>query len=266
MLKEKLSLKMSHRIYAIAAGISIFLHGLLGLAPSFSQSAMDQSLRSAQSPASVEIVPAKLLSGGDLSDWEAGTTGSPKAPPQRILHQAEENGDSRTESPEPVMTDSQLSPVFHESVAEPLLVAPASGNPAVTETVKPMESSGESGLENRGNPDGQTSKTVSDEMGGIGVAGAGSGEKAVKILRGTAPGYPIAARQAGWEGVVMVRVLVDSRGAAGLVSLRESSGHQLLDDVVLQTVKKWRFAPATKNGKPVAGFHDVRVRFRLTEP
>lgn len=95
-------------------------------------------------------------------------------------------------------------------------------------------------------------------------AGRGTGEYAGAGYRsGTLPAYPSAARRAGREGAVLLRVLVGTDGSPASVSVRETSGYDDFDSVAAQAVKKWRFSPARRAGQAVASFHDVRVRFRL---
>lgn len=72
-----------------------------------------------------------------------------------------------------------------------------------------------------------------------------------------APAYPEAARQAGDEGTVVVRVEVAEGGVAGNVVLFESSGHEALDGAVLEAAKRWKF-PAAVGAK-----YRVRVAFAL---
>jgi protein TonB len=95
-----------------------------------------------------------------------------------------------------------------------------------------------------------------DGKGGGGYAGAG-------YRSGALPHYPSAARRAGREGVVLLRVLVGTDGSAASVGVRETSGYDDFDGAAVQAVRKWRFSPARRAGVAVASFHDVRVRFRL---
>ena len=60
-----------------------------------------------------------------------------------------------------------------------------------------------------------------------------------------------------------VRVLLDTDGNPASVMVLETSGYEDFDTAAAQAVKKWRFSPARRGGKPVASFHDVRIRFRL---
>ena len=79
------------------------------------------------------------------------------------------------------------------------------------------------------------------------------------------PPYPREARLSGWEGTVVLRILVDTEGQPAQVTIAASSGHALLDDSALATARAWRFSPALENGRPTAMVHEVRFRFRLDE-
>lgn len=77
------------------------------------------------------------------------------------------------------------------------------------------------------------------------------------------PRYPLAARRAGEQGTVTLRVLVTREGAPGRVEVEESSGSIHLDAAALEAVKAWRFAPARQGAVPVESWHRVPIVFRL---
>ncbi|WP_168203479.1 energy transducer TonB [Oceanispirochaeta crateris] len=57
-----------------------------------------------------------------------------------------------------------------------------------------------------------------------------------------APVYPSMAKQMAWEGDVLITFTINSKGRAEDIVIDQSSGHELLDQSVLTTVKKhWRF-------------------------
>jgi protein TonB len=98
------------------------------------------------------------------------------------------------------------------------------------------------------------------------AAGVGGGEAHAGFLSGDRPPYPAEARRSGMEGVVTLRILVAPDGTAAAVTVRQGSGFPVLDDAASRAARAWRFSPARRAGAPVAGLHDVRVRFRLSDP
>lgn len=77
------------------------------------------------------------------------------------------------------------------------------------------------------------------------------------------PAYPRAARRAGWEGTVLVAVLVGADGGCRRATVAASSGHPVLDQAALEAVRGWRFSPALRAGAPVESEVEVPVVFRL---
>lgn len=79
-----------------------------------------------------------------------------------------------------------------------------------------------------------------------------------------APRYPAQALRSGIEGSVSVRIEVDANGVPTDVKVVERSGERSreLDRAVIDTARRWRFEPAMKNGKPVAGAVVLPVEFK----
>lgn len=82
-------------------------------------------------------------------------------------------------------------------------------------------------------------------------------------LHNPKPAYPIMARRRGLEGLVRLDVRVSAEGIPVAVKVRESSGHESLDDAALTAVWHWRFSPARRGGEPIEGVVVVPVRFNL---
>ena len=78
------------------------------------------------------------------------------------------------------------------------------------------------------------------------------------------PHYPRVARKNGWQGRVLLAVSVGIDGRATSVRVRRSSGHRVLDQAALATVRRWRFKPARRGVVAVAGMTVVPITFRLT--
>jgi len=82
-------------------------------------------------------------------------------------------------------------------------------------------------------------------------------------LRNPAPLYPEAARRAGQEGRVTLRVRVARDGTASRVAVEKSSGSPHLDAAALEAVKAWRFTPARRGADAVESWMLVPIVFRL---
>ncbi len=79
------------------------------------------------------------------------------------------------------------------------------------------------------------------------------------------PRYPRDARRRGEEGNVMLLVDVLPNGRVGEISVESSSGHRLLDDAAVKAVRRWRFEPAKKTGRPVQAQVRIPVEFNLRD-
>jgi periplasmic protein TonB len=82
-------------------------------------------------------------------------------------------------------------------------------------------------------------------------------------LHNPLPRYPAAARRAGEQGTVMLRVLVSRDGTPARVEVDKSSGSPHLDAAARETVKAWRFAPARRGAEAIESWVVVPVVFRL---
>jgi protein TonB len=76
------------------------------------------------------------------------------------------------------------------------------------------------------------------------------------------PQYTEIARKARVQGVVIVEAIIDKQG--NVTNVKILKGLPMgLDTAAADAVKKWRFEPATLNGKPVAVIYNLTVNFRL---
>lgn len=93
---------------------------------------------------------------------------------------------------------------------------------------------------------------------------AGAVVQDLKTSNRVEPTYPSAARRAGEEGTVRLKVLVDEKGRPRDVAVATSSGFARLDDAAIQAVRKWRFVAATDGTNPISAWTQVAITFRLT--
>ena len=77
------------------------------------------------------------------------------------------------------------------------------------------------------------------------------------------PKYPRLARRRGYQGTVVLNVLVSKEGKVAEVEVIESSHYSILDKAALTTVKKWRFKPGERGSQKVDMRVRVPIRFQL---
>ncbi|HMH69385.1 MAG TPA: energy transducer TonB [Pinirhizobacter sp.] len=83
-------------------------------------------------------------------------------------------------------------------------------------------------------------------------------------MQAPAPAYPSTARRMHMQGTVVLRVLVDVDGKPLQVVVESSSGHAELDRAAQnQVLSKWRFQPATAQGRPTQAWARIPVTFNL---
>jgi protein TonB len=70
------------------------------------------------------------------------------------------------------------------------------------------------------------------------------------------------ARREKFGGVVIVSVIVNKEGLPKDPQVERSAGHGL-DEKALESICKYRFSPATRDGKPIATRIRVEINFRL---
>ncbi|HEY4144897.1 TonB family protein [Pinirhizobacter sp.] len=89
-------------------------------------------------------------------------------------------------------------------------------------------------------------------------------EATLAYMQAPAPAYPSAARRMHMQGTVVLRVLVDIDGKPLQVVVESSSGHVELDRAAQnQVLSKWRFQPATAQGRPTQAWARIPVTFDL---
>ena len=76
--------------------------------------------------------------------------------------------------------------------------------------------------------------------------------------------YPQALFARGIEGKVVLRLRVDESGhlVADSTKIAESSGYPALDSAAMSAAVRFRFAPALRNGAPVAATFLQPIHFR----
>ena len=84
-------------------------------------------------------------------------------------------------------------------------------------------------------------------------------------LNNPPPAYPMVARRNGLQGRVVLNVEVLTSGVCGQINIQTSSGYAMLDEAALQTVKTWRFLPASQAGRAVDKWFMIPIQFSLKD-
>ncbi len=89
----------------------------------------------------------------------------------------------------------------------------------------------------------------------------GDVQKPEKISSPPAP-YTREAREARIQGVVIAQAVIDEEGRVTQVKILKGLPYGLSESAA-ETLKTWRFKPATLNGQPVAVYYNLTMNFRL---
>lgn len=78
--------------------------------------------------------------------------------------------------------------------------------------------------------------------------------------------YPLQALRAEAEGEVVVELQVTRQGRVSLCMVLASSGHPSLDAATCRLIKeRFRYSPASRNGRPLLSGATERVAWRLPD-
>jgi TonB family protein len=104
-------------------------------------------------------------------------------------------------------------------------------------------------------PDADFAKGVRDAMA--------PGIVAPRLLERVDPKYPSLALQEKIQGEVWMRAVVLEDGSIGDVQVTKSLDREHgMDDAAVAAAKKWKFRPATENGKPIPVVVTITMEFR----
>lgn len=92
--------------------------------------------------------------------------------------------------------------------------------------------------------------------------GKGGGVSPPRVMSQPDPDYSPEARKAKYQGTVVLQLMVDTTGKPKALQVVRPLGLGL-DERAVAAVTKWRFAPAQKDGKPVAVLINIELSFHL---
>ncbi len=83
-----------------------------------------------------------------------------------------------------------------------------------------------------------------------------------RVLKHAAPDFPVNASQLGHERSVVFELAISATGKVDSITPLPPAGFGF-DEAALSALRKWRFAPATKDGQPIAVQTTIEVSFAL---
>lgn len=168
--------------------------------------------------------------------------------------------------PDMPKSPTENSPVMPVQTQSP--VSEVEVDPVVTISELSMTATGTLDVSSTSNQSATSDRQkTSSNAGSTSVAGGGSqsGIAAPSILVKVDPVYPAAARQAGLQGTVLLKIEILANGRPGEISVARSTGYVALDEAAIAAVGKWRFVPAKdlSSGRTVGCITTLPVSFRL---
>ena len=159
--------------------------------------------------------------------------------------------------------------------AEATIVAPPSlaqlgisGNPLAFDALQPSNGTGSGGGIGSG-AGGGIGSGIGPGVGpghgggfGGGLYHVGGGVSAPRAIYDPDPEYSEEARKAKHQGTVILWIVVGPDGRPRDIRVQRALGLGL-DEKAVEAVRKWRFAPAMRDGHPVAVEVNIEVNFRL---
>lgn len=70
---------------------------------------------------------------------------------------------------------------------------------------------------------------------------------------------PLALLREGFDDTVDLRAYIDAKGSVQGVRVLRSSGNNAVDVAAADTVRRWRYRPAQRNGRPVAAVEEMTL-------
>jgi len=185
-----------------------------------------------------------------------------RLPPPKLPRAPEEIAEVPADAPPPPREAVRPPPQQTRSV--PILVETPTANPVPVGTqVKPYEIGDE---QRPGVPGPPVTGGTPDGVGFDDTPGPrGPVFTQLKLRSFVQPSYPPRCLRLGIEGRAIVRVLVGEDGKPQEVTLHTSTGDAQLDEAAMEAVRRWRFEPATREGRRVRAWGRVPVEFKLID-
>jgi len=200
-------------------------------------------------PASPPTVPRPV--DVQVIDLPAPPASARPAPPERRSSPPSRRLDAP--SPRPVLAPSEPRIEVPRAPAPPVAEEPVTPAPAATVPVPPAPSPPSAA------PSTQVPLTaLPPSRGPQDATPGGTDRMSARAIYKPMPEIPEALRRRTIDLVAVARFRVDATGRAQ-VELVEPTSDPDLNRALLESLRRWRFFPATQAGRPIASTIDVRI-------
>jgi len=184
----------------------------------------------------VELPPTAGLQSGAKVQHPAAAPSKPKVEARKPKPHIKTR---RAVRAHPAKSKAPAAPLLPPSVSgtakEPTEVAPRAGSPSAS-TEAPIAGAGQ----------------------GAGSAGIGSDSSGARAIYAPKPVIPDNLREEGFQTVAVARFKVTYDGQVHVTLITPTESPQL-NELVLETLKQWRFFPAMKSGVAIDSQFDLRI-------
>ncbi|WP_241975087.1 energy transducer TonB [Paraburkholderia sp. BL17N1] len=94
-------------------------------------------------------------------------------------------------------------------------------------------------------------------------AGSPTGNSPARAIAQPLPPVPDELREQAYQTVATARLVIHTDGSVA-VELIKPTQYPRLNQIVLETLRSWRFFPAMQDGRPVETRQDIRVHFNVS--
>jgi periplasmic protein TonB len=227
-------------VWTIPLAVVVWIAVLIGFAR-----VLEQSAPPAAEPTSVQ---ARIV---ELSPEPAGLQGgaaaaAPVAKPAPVVHPHPHVAIHPRAKPKAKVPPRPVAPT---GTSSPVAEAPTgTASPAAESPAAPTSST----VSKTG------AKGVTGSAGSGGGAGLGSDTAGARAIYAPVPKIPDELREDAMEAVAVAHFKVGYDGVVDVVLAQPTSNPEL-NQLLLDTLKQWRFSPAIKNGIAISSEFDVRI-------
>ena len=195
-------------------------------------------------------------------------------PPTPTVEQAEATPEPVAEPPPPPQEVAAAEPEIKLDLPPPDEPPPptaAEMKPVAPPKPKPKPPASRPAAAPRPTAQAAVTKAPSPDAGNASITQQQAASSSLVVFEGkprfrippTPAVYPPRSIELGQQGEVMVRVRLEPDGSAAEIMVWRSSSFPLLDRAALSAVRGWHFLPALRDGRPVAAWVEIPVRFHL---